>query len=177
VWDSMGKYLGQWAPLVFLKPIPEQVQNPEKLGKCLEKVCCHPRNSRETPITATCWGLAHAYKALFTTVQCSEGEGGRNEAAGTATGAAPPAGPAAPQAQQAVTAPPTGTTTAAAASTGAALASLVGMAAAPAPPPTAGTVAEPQNQPVPVAVTPVHKKKDAKRADHSGRDDNEPGPS
>jgi len=37
--------------------------------------------------------------------------------------------------------------------------------------------AEPNDQPVPVAVAPVKLKKDAKRADHSGRDDNEPGSS
>jgi len=39
VWDSMGKYLGQWAPPMFLKLTPEQVQNPDKLVKYLEKVC------------------------------------------------------------------------------------------------------------------------------------------
>jgi len=33
VWDSMGKYLGQWAPPVFLKLTPEQVQDPDKLIK------------------------------------------------------------------------------------------------------------------------------------------------
>ncbi|KAK4819027.1 hypothetical protein QYF61_024181 [Mycteria americana] len=38
----MGKYLGQWAPPMFWNLTPEQVQNPEKLVKYLEKVCCHP---------------------------------------------------------------------------------------------------------------------------------------
>jgi len=60
VWDSMGKYLGQWAP-PFFKLTPEQIQNQDKLVKYLQKVCCHPGNSRETQITAMCWGLAHAY--------------------------------------------------------------------------------------------------------------------
>jgi len=107
VWDSMGKYLGQWTPPMFFKLTPEQVQNPDKLVKYLQKVCCHPGNSRETQVTATCWGLAHAYRAaLFNTFQCPKGERGGNEAAGAATGVAPPAGPAAPPAQQAVTAPP-----------------------------------------------------------------------
>jgi len=78
VWDSMGKYLGQWAPLVSLKLTPEQVQHPDKLVKYLEKVCCHPGNSRETSLTTMCWGLAHAYQALFNTVQCPKGEGGGN---------------------------------------------------------------------------------------------------
>jgi len=53
----------------------------------------------------------------------------------------------------------------------------VGIAAAPAPALAAGIAAEPNDQPVPVAVTPVKLKKDAKRADHSGRDDDEPGSS
>jgi len=48
VWDSMGKYLGQWAPPVFFKITPEQIQNPDNLVKYLKKVCCHPGNSRET---------------------------------------------------------------------------------------------------------------------------------
>jgi len=181
VWDSMGKYLGQWAPPVCFKLTPEQVQDPNKLVKYLQKMCCHPGNSRETQIPATCWGLAHAYRALFNTVQCLKGERGGNEAAGTAAGTASPAGPAAPPAQQAVTAPPTGTT--AAAATGVVPASPAGTAAAaapapaPAPAPAAGSVAEPNDQPVPVAVAPVKLKKDAKRADCSGRDDNEPGSS
>jgi len=46
-------------------------------------------------------------------------------------------------------------------------------AAAPAPAPAAGIVAETNDQPVQVAVAPVKLKKDVKR----GRDDNEPGSS
>jgi len=65
VWDSMGRCLEQWAPPVSLKLTPKQVQNPDKLVKYLQKVCCHPGNSRETQITAMCWGLAHACRALF----------------------------------------------------------------------------------------------------------------
>ena len=74
VWDSMGKCLTYWAPPVFWNFTPEQVQNPEKLVDYLEKVCCHPGNSRETQITAMCWGLAHAYRALFNTIQNPQGE-------------------------------------------------------------------------------------------------------
>jgi len=159
VWESMGKYLGQWAPPVFLKLTPEQVQNPEKLVKYLQKECCHPGNSRETQITAMCWGLAHAYRALFNLIQCPKGERGRNKAAGTAAGTGLPAGPAAPPSQQAVTAPPTGT--ASAKSAGYALVSPAGTAAAAAPAPAAGIAAEPNDQPVPVAVASVKLKKDA----------------
>jgi len=61
VWDCMGRCLGQWEPMVSLKLTPEQVQNLDKLIKYLQKVCCHPGNSRETQITAICWGLAHSY--------------------------------------------------------------------------------------------------------------------
>jgi len=75
VWDSMGNYLGQWTTLMFFKLNPEQVQDPDKLVKYLQKVCCHPGNSRETQITAMCWGLAHAYRAaLFNLIQCPKGE-------------------------------------------------------------------------------------------------------
>jgi len=82
VWDSMGKYVGQWTSPMFFKLAPENVQDPDKLVKYLKKLCCHPGNSRETQITATCWGLAHAYRPLFNTVQCLKGEEGGNEAAG-----------------------------------------------------------------------------------------------
>jgi len=90
---------------MFFKLTPEQVQNPDKLVKYLQKVCCHPGNSRETQITATCWSLAHAYRAMFNTAQGLKEERQGREAAGTATAAVPSAGPAAPPAQQAVTAP------------------------------------------------------------------------
>jgi len=112
---------------------------------------------------------------MFNTVQRLKGEGGGNQAAGT--GAAPPAGPAAPPAQQAVTAHPTSTTAAEDTAAGSASVSVAGTAAAPAPAPAAGSAAQPNDQPVPVVVTPVKLKKDAKRADRSGRDDNEPGSS
>jgi len=61
VWNSISKCLGWWTSLVFWNFNAEQVQNPEKLVESLEEVCCHPGNCRETQITATCWGLAHAY--------------------------------------------------------------------------------------------------------------------
>lgn len=33
-----------------------------KTGK-MKKACHHPANSKQTQMTATCWGLAHAYRA------------------------------------------------------------------------------------------------------------------
>ncbi|KAK4830329.1 hypothetical protein QYF61_010093, partial [Mycteria americana] len=143
VWDSMGKYLGQWAPPMFWNFTPEQVQDPEKLVKCLEKVCCHPGNSREAQITETCWGLAHAYRALLNAIQYPQREekvsGSDDKATGTTATPAPPA---------------------------------TGTAATPNPPATGtaatsalatDTAVEPGNQPVSVSVAPMHKKKSWKR--------------
>jgi len=47
VWNGMEQCLGQWAPPVFFYT-PEQVQNTDKVVKYLQKVCCHPGNSRDT---------------------------------------------------------------------------------------------------------------------------------
>ncbi|KAK4811031.1 hypothetical protein QYF61_015735 [Mycteria americana] len=129
----MGKYLGQWAPPMFWNFTPEQVQDPEKLVKYLEKVCCHPENSKEIQITATCWGMAHAYRSMLKTIQNPQGEekvsGFDNKATGTAATPAPAA---------------------------------TGTAATPTAPAT-DTAVEPGNQPVSVPVAPIHKKKSWKR--------------
>ncbi|KAK4806731.1 hypothetical protein QYF61_007529 [Mycteria americana] len=89
VWDSMGKCLGRWAPPVFWNFTPEQVLNPEKLVEYLEKVCCDSGNSKEIQITAMCWGLAHAYRALFNATQNPQGPG--DKMTGTAAAPIPPA--------------------------------------------------------------------------------------
>jgi len=60
---------------------------------------------------------------------------------------------------------------------GSASVSPTGTAPTPAPALAAGIAAEPNDQPVSVAVAPVKLKKDAKRADRSERDDDEPGSS
>ncbi|KAK4811342.1 hypothetical protein QYF61_024478 [Mycteria americana] len=88
VWNSMGKCLGQWAPPVFWNFTPEQVLNPEKLVEYLEKVCCDSGNSKEIQITAMCWGLAHAYRALFNATQNPQGSG--DKTTGTAVAPTPP---------------------------------------------------------------------------------------
>ncbi|KAK4832073.1 hypothetical protein QYF61_020629 [Mycteria americana] len=147
VWDSMGKCLSYWTPPVFWNFTPEQAQNPEKLVKY--KVCCHSGNSRETQIIATCWGLAHAYRALFNTIQCSQGEekvsGSDDKVTGTT------ATPLSPATYIAVTPTP-----------------VTDIAVTPAP--ATGTATEPGNQPVPVSVAPTPKKK-------SWREDENAGPS
>jgi len=95
---------------------------------------------------------------------------------GTVAGAARPSRPCRPS-SPAGSHSPSLTATTAAAATGVVPAPLVGTAFAPAPAPAAGITAEPSDQPVPVAVASVKLKKDAKRADRSSRDDDEPGSS
>ncbi|KAK4806846.1 hypothetical protein QYF61_012567 [Mycteria americana] len=171
VLDSTGKCLGWWAPPVFWNFTPEQVQNPEKLVEYLERVCRHPGNSKETQITAMCWGLAHAYRALSNTIQNPQGSG--DKMTGTAATPAPPAtGTAAalvPPATGTAAAPaPPATSTVAApapAATGtAAIPSppVTGTAVTPAAPATDDAV-QPGNQPMSVSVAPIHKKKYWKR--------------
>ncbi|KAK4811020.1 hypothetical protein QYF61_015724 [Mycteria americana] len=184
----MGKCLGRWAPPVFWNFTPEQGENPEKLVEYLEKVCRHPANSRETQITATCWGLAHAYRALFNTIQNPQGSG--DKVTGTAaapvtpaTGtAAIPITPATSTAAALIT-PATGTAVAPAPA-------VTGTAAAPALPVTGtataaavdnsvtSTAVQTENQPVSVSVTPIHKKKSCKRKSaRLEREDEGAGPS
>ncbi|KAK4811197.1 hypothetical protein QYF61_019828 [Mycteria americana] len=86
-----------------------------------------------------CWGLAHAYRALFNTIQNPQGEekvsGSGNKMTGTVATPAPSATDTA-----ATTAP-----------------SVTGTAATPAL--ATDNAAEPGNQPMLVSVAPIHKKK------------------
>ena len=182
VWGSMSKCLGRWGPPVFWNFTLEQVQNPEKLVEHLEKVCCHPDNSRETQITATCWGLAHAYRALFNTTQGeAKVSGSDNKMTGTATTLTPATDAAAT---------PTPATDAAASSTpvtdtAATLTPVTGTAAPPTlatgttvtATPVTGTAAEPENQPMAASVAPVEKKKYSKRTARVAKDEGDPGSS
>ncbi|KAK4811037.1 hypothetical protein QYF61_015741 [Mycteria americana] len=184
----MGKCLSYWAPPVFWNFTPEQVQNPEKLVEYLEKVCRHPGNSRETQITAMCWGLAHAYRALFNATQNPQGSG--DKTTGTAAAPTPPAtgtaaAPTPPATGTAAAPTPPATGTAAAPTPPA-----TGTAAAPTPPAT-GTAAaaapnnsvtsiavQTGNEPVSVSVAPIHKKKSWKRKSaRLEREDEGAGPS
>jgi len=137
---------------------PEQVQYPDKLAEYLEAVCCQSRNSREIQIISKCCGLAHAYlAALFNTIQCSKRQGEKNKMTGITAHPAPPTGTAAAAALESTPDP------------------AAGMVAAPTP--AAGTMAGPENQPMPVLVTPIQKNKYTKISVHPVKDDNEPGPS
>ena len=57
-----------------------------------------PQQFRETQITAMCWGLAHAYRALFNTIQYPQGEekvsGSDDKMAGTVATKTPATGTA-----------------------------------------------------------------------------------
>ncbi|KAK4810672.1 hypothetical protein QYF61_007472 [Mycteria americana] len=155
VWDSMGKCLGRWAPPVFWNFTPEQEQNPEKLVEYLEKVCCDPGSSKEIQITAMCWGLAHAYRALFNTIHNPQGYG--DKTTGTAAAPIPPA-----TGTVAVPIPP-----------------VTGTAAAAAPDNSVTSIAvQTGNEPVSVSVAPIHKKKSWKRKSaRLEREDERAGPS
>ncbi|KAK4826862.1 hypothetical protein QYF61_011899 [Mycteria americana] len=162
----MGKCLGRWAHPVFWNFTPEQVLNPEKLVEYLEKVCCDSGNSKEIQITAMCWGLAHAYQALFNATQNPQGSG--DKTTGTAAAPAPPVtGTAAvpiPLATGTVAAPAPPAT---------------GTAAAAAPDNSVTSIAvQTENQPVSVSVAPIHKKKSWKRKSaRLEREDEGAGPS
>jgi len=160
----MGRCLEQWAPPVFLKLTPEQVQDPDKLVKYLQK-CVATLGTPERHRSPQCAGVWPTPTELpcSTLFSALKGKGGEKKRQALRL-ALPP--------QPALQPLPTGTTAA-----GAAPVALVVTAAAPAPAPAAGIAAEPNDQPVLVAVAPVKLKKDAKRADCSGRDDDEPGSS
>ncbi|KAK4808461.1 hypothetical protein QYF61_005778 [Mycteria americana] len=143
---------------MFWNFTPEQVQNPEKLVAYLEKGCYHPGNSRETQITAMCWGLAHACRALLNAIQYPQGEEkvsvSDDKVTGTAATPAPPA-----TGTMATLAPP---------ATGIASTSAL----------ATNTVVEPGNQPVRVAVASMHKKKSwRQKSARLEREDEKAGPS
>ncbi|KAK4815462.1 hypothetical protein QYF61_002921 [Mycteria americana] len=93
-----------------------------------------------------CWGLAHAYRALFNTIQYPQREEKVSGSDDKMTRIVPT---------------PTSVTD-----------------TAVTPTPTTGTAAEPGNQPVPVSVAPIHKKKSWKRKSaRLERDDEKAGPS
>ncbi|XP_049650052.1 uncharacterized protein LOC126035469 [Accipiter gentilis] len=165
VWGSMGKYLEKWAPPMFWKFTPEQVRDPEELVKYLEKVCCHPGSSREIQITATCWGLAHAYRALFDTTQYPQREEKvsrpKNETMTTAATQTSTMGAAAP--------PGLARSTAATQTSATDTAVIQNLAR--------DTATELEDQPGPVSVAPVQKRKYTKKSVRLAKDNGEPGSS
>ncbi|GAB0206556.1 hypothetical protein GRJ2_003121200 [Grus japonensis] len=126
---------------------PEQLQDPDKMVEYLKGKCCG--DSKEAQLTVLCWALATIYQTLLDSRQHHpEGESGPS---GPAAAQAPATGPAAAQT------PATGT--------------------AATQTPATGTIAEPKDQPIPVSVAPIHKKKYTKKSVRLVKDDDEPGPS
>ncbi|KAK4810468.1 hypothetical protein QYF61_004248 [Mycteria americana] len=113
-----------------------------------------------------CWGLAHAYRALFNTIQNPQGSG--DKVTGTAaapitpaTGTAAAPAPAATGTAAAPALPVTGTATAAAPDNS-----------------VTSTAVQTENQPVSVSVAPIHKKKSWKqKSARLEREDEGAGPS
>ncbi|GAB0203616.1 hypothetical protein GRJ2_002827200 [Grus japonensis] len=127
---------------------PEQLQDPDKMvGKEMKGKCCG--DSKETQLTALCWALATIYQTLLDRRQHHpEGE---SRPTGPAAAQTPATGPAAAQTP------------------------ATGLAAAQTP--ATGTVAEPKDQPIPVSVAPIHKKKYTRKSVRLVKDDDESGPS
>lgn len=74
VWESMEECLQWWSPLVAWNFTPEQVQNPEKPEKCLEKFYCQPRSFWGTEITVMCCGLPMSIKSFLSVFSVLKGK-------------------------------------------------------------------------------------------------------
>ncbi|GAB0177247.1 ubiquitin carboxyl-terminal hydrolase 4 [Grus japonensis] len=105
--------------------------------------------SKEAQLIALCWALASTY--LLDSRQRHQGEERENRATGTV----------------ATTTPVTGTVATPTPATGTAATQTL----------ASGAADEQENQPMPVSVTPIQKKKYTKKSVHLVRDDDEPGPS
>ncbi|GAB0206671.1 hypothetical protein GRJ2_003132700 [Grus japonensis] len=128
---------------------PKQLQDPDKVIEYLKEKCCG--YSKEAQLTALCWALASIYQTLLDSRQRHQGEEAQNRATGTVATSTATTGTAATQ---------TPTTDTMATQT-----------------PVTGTIAEPKDQPVPVSVAPIHKKKYTRKSVRLVRHDDEPGPS
>ncbi|KAM9591469.1 uncharacterized protein ACIBXB_006265 [Morphnus guianensis] len=162
MWEDMGRYLENFSPPVAWKFTPEQLQNPHEVVEYLKGKCCG--YSKDIQVTALCWALASIYQTLLDIRQHPQGEKGEkmeNRATGTVATPTPETGTVAtPTPATGTVATPTPTT---------------GTMATPTP--VTGTAAKPENQPVPVSVAPVQKKKHTKKSVRLVRDEDEPGSS
>ncbi|PKU32708.1 ubiquitin carboxyl-terminal hydrolase 4 [Limosa lapponica baueri] len=158
---------------------PEQLQDPDKVIEYLKGKCCG--YSRETQLTALCWALASIYQALLNIVQHPQEKEMETRLTGSVATATPVTDTVAtptPVVDTAVT--PTPAAGAVATPTPVAgnvvtPTSVTGNVVTPTP--VAGTATEPENQPVPVSVDPIQKKRYTKKSVCLVRDDNDPGSS
>lgn len=66
MWENTGQTLKEFsAPIVWNFP-PEQIQNPDEVGKYLKEKC--NGSSKEKKLITVCWTLANAYHTLLDTV-------------------------------------------------------------------------------------------------------------
>ncbi|XP_049649800.1 uncharacterized protein LOC126035331 [Accipiter gentilis] len=152
MWEDMGRYLENFSPPVAWKFTPKQLQNPNEVVEYLKDKCCgYPR---DTQLTTLCWALASIYQTLLDIMQHPQGEKGEKmENRTTCTVATQTL----TKDTLAAPTPTTGTMT--------------------TPTPATDTAAKPENQPVPVSVAPVQKKKHTKKSVRLARDEDEPGSS
>ncbi|KAM9591500.1 uncharacterized protein ACIBXB_006301 [Morphnus guianensis] len=152
MWEDMGRYLENFSPPVAWKFTPEQLQNPHEVVEYLKGKCCG--YSKDVQLATLCWALASIYQTLLDIRQHPQGEKGEkmeNRTTGTVATQTPTTG---------TVATPTPTTDTVA-----------------TPTPVTDTAAKPENQPVPVSVAPVQKKKHTKKSVRLVRDEDEPGSS
>ncbi|KAM9591473.1 uncharacterized protein ACIBXB_006269 [Morphnus guianensis] len=182
MWEDMGRYLENFSPPVAWKFTPEQLQNPHEVVEYLKEKCCG--YSKDVQVTALCWALASIYQTLLDIRQHPQGEKGEkmeNRATGTVATQTPTTGTMATQTPTtgtvATQTPTTGTmaTPTPATDTVATPTPATGSVATPTP--VTDTAAKPENQPVPVSVAPVQKKKHTKKSVRLVRDEDEPGSS
>ncbi|XP_074884057.1 uncharacterized protein LOC142031085 [Buteo buteo] len=152
MWKNVGRYLENFSPPVTWKFTPEQLQNPDEVIEFLKEKCCgYPR---DTQLTTLCWALAGIYQTLLDIRQHPQGEKGEKiENTTTSTVATPT--------------PMTSTVAAPTTTTGTVATPIL----------VTDTAAKPENQPVPVSVAPVQKKKHTKKSVRLVRDESEPGSS
>jgi len=166
VWDNMGRCLEQWAPPVSLKLTPEQVQNPDNLVKYLQKVGTPERH--KSPQCAGVWPTPTEPCSTWFTVLKRKGGETKRQLLQLALPPQPALQPLQPSRQSQPPQP------APRLLQPLALSQLPQLQLQPQLQPQASRLIQ---WPTCAGSSRPRKTKDAKRADRSGRDDNEPGSS
>ncbi|XP_029821488.1 uncharacterized protein LOC115308080 [Manacus vitellinus] len=80
-WEDISQYLEKFSPPMIWKFTPEQLQDPVSMIRLVKEKCSG--SSRDGQLTATCWALATAYRALLDMIQHCQGEERRTKSADT----------------------------------------------------------------------------------------------
>ncbi|XP_051624901.1 uncharacterized protein LOC127461275 [Manacus candei] len=80
-WEAISQYLEKFSPPMTWKFTPEQLQDPVSMIRLVKEKCSG--SSRDGQLTATCWALATAYRALLDMIQHCQGEERRTKSADT----------------------------------------------------------------------------------------------